>query len=279
MALAKGQKPDEYYVDENGNKIPLFSSLYLGVGAQAADSDKLEGQHAAVAAGNNTIVQRHGSGYVFANYFNTTPNNVGAVTPTAVCVETGNDGYIRHQTMANFKTALALGIFPLPGDLLLTASNKKASPPTGYLYCNGASLLRASYAALFTAIGTTHGTVDGTHFNIPDYRGRFLRAQADGQARDPDRATRTAMNPGGNTGDNIGSVQLDAFQGHKHSAEAAIWTHQAGIYPVTGGVTAYGMQNTTNPIGVPSTDGSNGTPRTTSETRPVNANIQAFIKY
>lgn len=44
--------------------------------------------------------------------------------------------------------------------------------PTGYLICNGASLLRADYPALFAAIGTTWGAVDGTHFTLPDMRGR-----------------------------------------------------------------------------------------------------------
>lgn len=45
--------------------------------------------------------------------------------------------------------------------------------PTGWLPCDGASLLRAgTFAALFTAIGTTWGSVDGTHFNAPDFRGR-----------------------------------------------------------------------------------------------------------
>jgi len=51
------------------------------------------------AASNNTIVKRHSSGYIFANYFNTTPNTVSSGI-TQICVETGNDGYIRHGTAA-----------------------------------------------------------------------------------------------------------------------------------------------------------------------------------
>jgi microcystin-dependent protein len=47
------------------------------------------------------------------------------------------------------------------------------SAPTGFLLCDGASKLRADYAALFAAIGTTFGAADGTHFNVPDLRGRF----------------------------------------------------------------------------------------------------------
>lgn len=47
-----------------------------------------------------------------------------------------------------------------------------SSTPTGWLFCDGTSYLRATYADLFTAIGTTYGSADGTHFNVPDMRGR-----------------------------------------------------------------------------------------------------------
>lgn len=46
------------------------------------------------------------------------------------------------------------------------------SPDTRWLLCDGASLLRADYPDLFAVIGTTYGSVDGTHFNIPDLRSR-----------------------------------------------------------------------------------------------------------
>ena len=49
-----------------------------------------------------------------------------------------------------------------------------ANIPAGYLLCNGASLLRASYPALFSAIGTIYGAADGSHFNLPDYRDRMM---------------------------------------------------------------------------------------------------------
>jgi microcystin-dependent protein len=46
------------------------------------------------------------------------------------------------------------------------------SIPSGWLECNGASLLRATYPDLFAAFGTTFGSADGSHFNLPDMRGR-----------------------------------------------------------------------------------------------------------
>ncbi len=49
-----------------------------------------------------------------------------------------------------------------------------SAAPTGFLMCDGSSVLRASYPDLFTAIGTTFGSVDGTHFTLPDMRGRSV---------------------------------------------------------------------------------------------------------
>ena len=71
------------------------------------DADVLRGAAPNVSASNNTIVQRHSSGYIFANYFNTTPNDVSSGI-TKICCETSNDGYIRHATSAGVKSFLGL---------------------------------------------------------------------------------------------------------------------------------------------------------------------------
>jgi microcystin-dependent protein len=47
-----------------------------------------------------------------------------------------------------------------------------ATIPDRWLLCDGQSLLRATYPALFAILGTSYGAVDGTHFNVPDMRGR-----------------------------------------------------------------------------------------------------------
>lgn len=44
----------------------------------------------------------------------------------------------------------------------------------GWLKCDGRSLSRTTYAALFAVIGTSFGSVDGNSFNLPDCRGRVL---------------------------------------------------------------------------------------------------------
>ncbi len=47
-----------------------------------------------------------------------------------------------------------------------------SSAPTGWLLCDGTSYLRSGYLPLFGVISTTYGAADGTHFNVPDFRGR-----------------------------------------------------------------------------------------------------------
>lgn len=50
----------------------------------------------------------------------------------------------------------------------------KGTTPSGFLVCDGSAISRVDYAALFEAIGTTHGVGDGsTTFNVPDLRGRL----------------------------------------------------------------------------------------------------------
>lgn len=48
-----------------------------------------------------------------------------------------------------------------------------STAPSGYLLCDGSAVSRTTYADLFTAIGTTYGTGDGsTTFNVPNIKGK-----------------------------------------------------------------------------------------------------------
>lgn len=50
-----------------------------------------------------------------------------------------------------------------------------STPPTGWLLCNGATVGRTTYSALFAAIGTTYGAGDGsTTFALPNLIGRVM---------------------------------------------------------------------------------------------------------
>ena len=155
------------------------------------------------------------------------------------------------------------GVTPA-GSVIYYAGN---TSPTGYLKANGAAISRTTYADLFSAIGTTFGAGDGsTTFLVPDLRGEFLRGWDDSRGVDTGRA--------------MGSAQDDALQGHRHHTllSAGIFKNDAAA---GGGSNIWsdqpsGGENTT---GDPLTDGSNGTPRTASETRPRNIALLACIKY
>lgn len=144
--------------------------------------------------------------------------------------------------------------------------------PTGWLKANGALVSRTTYAALFSAIGTTFGVGDGsTTFALPDMRGRFTRNWADNGSIDSGRA--------------FGSAQDDALQGHNHEVHET----SANIRAWLGGGGGTGSGNVRAGTGTPAapwadattiiTNGTNGTPRIASETRPSNIALLACIKY
>ena len=172
-------------------------------------------------ANANAILDAQSTTKAFIPPRMTTTQKNAIVSPTAgmmVYDSTLNSIYV--YTGAAWSALSALPSSPsayFAGDVITTA---RSTCPTGTIAADGTSYLRTTYPDLFTAIGTTHGTADVTHFNVPDYRGRFLRG-VDGTAGiDPDKAARTAMNVGGNTGNNVGSIQGDINQSHTHIQDA-----------------------------------------------------------
>lgn len=144
------------------------------------------------------------------------------------------------------------------GSLLLTFGN---SAPTGYLEANGALVSRATYPALFAAIGTTYGVGDGnTTFQLPNVQGDFLRALDRNRGIDPGRT--------------VGHEQMDALQGHEHNV-AAYGGSNTPLNTVGGGNNSPSVNFKT--VGTV-TDGTNGTPRIAGETRPRNMALLACIK-
>lgn len=167
-----------------------------------------------------------------------------------------------------------------------------SSAPTGWLICDGAEISRTTYAELFAVIGTAFGSGDGiTTFVLPDLRGKFVRGVDGGTGNDPDAGTRTAQSSGGNTGNNVGSVQGDAFQGHWHEERVGgnnvnanggnvgnsyrAGRDGSGTNINTSNDTQFNNVSTQDPI----SDGVNGTPRTSSETRPINVYLNYIIRY
>jgi microcystin-dependent protein len=98
---------------------------------------------------------------------------------------------------------------------------------TNWYLCNGAPLNSNQFRPLYNRIRAHHGNGSddsnaATDFNLPDYRGLFLRGvngTRTGDYADPNTsdADRRPNHPGGTgVGNRVGSVQPDDFQEHDH---------------------------------------------------------------
>jgi len=87
-------------------------------------------------------------------------------TPTAPTAATGTS------TTQLATTAFATAaISPFTGAMLMWPT---ATAPSGFLLCNGQTVSRSTYAALFAILGVVFGSGDGsTTFTLPDYRDRM----------------------------------------------------------------------------------------------------------
>lgn len=161
----------------------------------------------------------------------------------------------------------------IPSGTIISYASSTA--PTGYLKCNGAAISRSTYSSLFSSIGTTYGSGDGsTTFNLPDLRGEFVRGWDDGRGVDSGRA--------------MGSAQLDAAQritGEQPGTYAAM-VRGAGTGAFSSSVGSAGAYLTspyysTAQYGDILRFDSANSPgaRTASETRPRNVALLYCIKY
>lgn len=149
-----------------------------------------------------------------------------------------------------------------PGVVYYTAS---PIAPLGYLAAGGQAVSRTTYSRLFEAIGTTYGSGDGsTTFNVPDLRGEFIRGWDNGRGVD--------------SGRDIGTSQLDAFQGHVHTG-GTVYSFEGDGDGVDSNNEGYSNVSIGSLQTGYATDGTNGTPRVDSETRPRNVALFAIIKY
>lgn len=113
-----------------------------------------------------------------------------------------------------------------------------ANTPGGWLLCYGQAVSRATYAALFNAIGTAFGAGDGsTTFNLPDARGRAIFGKDDmgGTA-----ANRLTSGGGGVAGATLGAVgggetvTLTSAEMPSHTHSGTVGSGAVGNVPAGG---------------------------------------------
>lgn len=116
-----------------------------------------------------------------------------------------NAGSVTNKIMTPSVTKTLLDSYNfVPSGAIIAFAMNVAPTSAGWLACSGAAVSRTTYASLYAAIGTTYGSGDGsTTFNLPDFRGTFLRGLDNSRGID--------------TGRTIGSYQLDELKTHDHS--------------------------------------------------------------
>lgn len=103
----------------------------------------------------------------------------------------------------------------------------QSSAPVGWLVCNGQAVSRTVYSHLFTAIGTTYGSGDGsTTFNLPDMRGCFARG--------------LDLSRGLDTARQLGSYQGDTFESHTHPTTVSLTNNGDHSHTVSGSTNTAG---------------------------------------
>lgn len=223
-----------------------------------------------VAIGGGTVISGNfllinwGNGSKFIQvYVNNNP--IGARTqlasvPYAFTANTADTANYA-TTALNASSATMANNINLPGSIMAYGGT---TPPAGWLLCDGTSYSVNQYPNLYAVIGANFGGQSGI-FNVPDFRGRFLRMVDGSAGNDPDKSSRTESNAGGNTGNNVGSKQEDAFKMHNHNALSSLLNISSGNTHVgNGGGSGYSVP--TNSVGG-------------AETRPKNVYVNYIIKY
>lgn len=191
------------------------------------------------------------------------PNTVGI---EVVIGQTTSIGVPADDTVTIAKLAADVLEYLIPTGTILPFGGFSGVTPTGFLVCDGSAVSRTTFLNLYSVIGDQFGEGNGsTTFNVPDFRGRFLRGVDGAAGRDPDSASRTAMNPGGNTGNTVGSVQGDSFASHTHDVDFFSGGLSTQLFNGgTDGPTLRGSETSTSTGG--------------NETRPINAYVNYIIK-
>jgi len=141
------------------------------------------------------------------------------------------------------------------------------NPNVNWLPCDGASVLRTDYPDLFTVIGTTYGSVDGTHFNVPDLRGRVIPGVGSG----PGLSTYALGQVGG---EETHVLTVGELASHNHSDTGHSHTESAASPSVGAAITGVPVPSA---VPVPAITGTGFASITSTGSDNPHNNVQPYI--
>ena len=214
-----GGGTDSFVVDQLAGTVTLPAGAVIADNIVTDTSPQLGGVldtngFAISSAGSNPVtIDPAGSGKINMGaevvFDSTQPT---ASTASANIVQLTNDYQAGSTTLAATPSAVK-SLVPV-GSVIMYAG---AAAPTGYLECNGQSIVgNASYAALLAVVGN----------NVPDLRGEFVRGWDNSKGTDSGRGIRTS--------------QADSFGSHNHNVtnngahNHALNSDGAHVHPING---------------------------------------------
>ena len=196
--------------DANGkiissNATSIEVSYLSGVTSKIQDQidrkqDRINGAASTITSSNltaNRVVLSDNSGKIISSF---------NITTTELDYLDGVTSNVQNQLNSKLSSSQrippgAIMPFAVPPNSWKTSIGDKY----GWLIADGSAVSRATYSDLFSVIGVTYGSGNGsTTFNLPDLRGYFIRGEG--------------TNSDGTSSGSAGTKQNDSFKSHKHLA-------------------------------------------------------------
>jgi microcystin-dependent protein len=262
--MTSGQKPQEFYRDQYGVHpvFPLSAIAAPGDVVAEIGADEIKDTHIDWGTGAGQVsavdlpIADAGSRYT------------GTEVETAL-QELAGSGRTTETVKANADAIVVKGV--PTGAILMWGT---ASPPTGWLTCDGTAISETTDAALFAVIGHGFGgDPGGGNFYLPNFKGIS-----------PAGVGTQTINTRDKAGPTLGQVREDQFQGHKHLSGVA--PHYAGSrygadvgsQPLANISQESGQNTNAWRSSTPYDDSTNGTPRTEAYTHGPEIGIHFIIK-
>ena len=182
LVVHDGAKAGGYSLQRSDQKIG--SAAAADTATQLTNSQSIQVNLASTAAAsfNGTANASPGvTGVLPAAYGGTGRTDgkaVAWVTPRTVSLTGAVVGSASVDGSANVSISTTMTVSGVPTGAIMAFD--LTTPPDGWLLCDGRAVSRTTYAALFAAIGTRHGSGDGSStFNLPDMDGLFIEGTTD----------------------------------------------------------------------------------------------------
>jgi len=270
------------YSFDNDSDTGMFRSGSNTIGFATAGTARVSISNAGLDMTNALPIRfqdSSGSPFVSIKSPSALSGNVDLTLPSSIV----NGGFMQTDGSGNLSFQVVAGV---PSGAVFCIA--VASVPSGYLECNGQSVSRTTFAALFAVIGTQYGASNSSTFKVPDLRGEFIRGFDNGRGVDNNRnigSNQGSQHPQHNHNVSASSSSSVSDPGHKHNllfSGGSFGGSSGAVTPRDTGTITDRIGNSNTGISVSTsttiTQSNRGGTSNSSETRPRNIAMMYVIK-